>query len=112
MTTNAQRPTGRGAAGQDVAGQIYATRSLAASKANWTRVVRRAFPDGGPTCHAAVTLPSDALQYELTRRAWTRGEVAVRAMESSLMALRAKQTGRLREMARCAARVLGKVGAS
>lgn len=80
-----------------------AQRSLAASKANWTRKRSRAFAH---IKHAPETLPTHVLQYALARRAWERGECLIVQAEESLAALRKKQIARQREMALCADREL------
>lgn len=84
-------------------------RSLAASRANWTRAVRRAFPDGGPRHHAPETLSVHVLNYALARKAWARGQVALGAATETVRAIRAKQLGRERAMAEEAARELARL---
>lgn len=70
-----------------------AKRSLAAHKANWTRRQARAL--------AIEATPSAQLQYELLRRAYERGEQSIAALETTLATLRAKQSRRDLELARC-----------
>lgn len=70
-------------------------RSLAAHKANWTRALRRAYPDGGPSLAAA--LPAE-LDREQCLRAMRRTDRVMVAHENLLSNLRAKQIRRLREL--------------
>ena len=87
-------------------------RSIAAHKANWTRALRKAFPDGGPGSDRALeTYSVHALNHALARKAWERGEVALVAAEEVVRVIRAKQLRRQREMARCAAHELAAMAA-
>lgn len=70
-------------------------RSLAAHKANWTRALRRAYPDGGPTL--ATALPAE-IDREQCLRAMRRTDRVIEQGEQALAHLRAKQLRRLREL--------------
>ena len=70
-------------------------RSLAAHKANWTRALRRAYPDGGPTL--ATALPAE-LDREQCLRAMRRTDRLIELQEQTLTHMRARQINRLREL--------------
>lgn len=74
-----------------------ASRSLAASKANWTRAVRKAFPERGPML---ATASNAEIEREHIARALARTDKGIAAMEAAPVQMRMKQNARRDELLR------------
>lgn len=73
-----------------------AKRSLAAHKANWTRALRKAYPEGSPVL--LTTCPQAEIDREVVLRAMRRTDRCIASVEKAIGHMRAKQLARLREL--------------